>query len=70
MMKIATAIEIEVKTIVKLVAMLNAAPGFLRRVSWRKDPSILRGAPERFSTAQFLVRKSIAQIKKARAKRR
>ena len=59
-----------VKTMVKLVAMLNAAPGLRKRVTCKKVPITWRGAAVKFSTAQFLVRKSIAQMRKAIEKRR
>ena len=66
-----TAIEIEVKTIVNPVAMLKAAPGLRSKVSCRKEPMIGREVEkERFSSAQFFVKKSIAQIIRASEKRR
>ncbi len=55
---------------VKPVAKLKAAPGFLKRVNCRKEPRIFRGVAERFASAQFLVKKSIAQITSASEKRR
>jgi hypothetical protein len=51
---------------VKPVAKLKAAPGFLCRVTCRKVPMTFFDAPVRFSTAQFLVRKSIAQMRSAK----
>jgi hypothetical protein len=65
-----TAIEIVVKTIVKPVAMLKAAPGFFNKVNWRNEPITGREDEVRFSNAQFLVRKSIAQTRQASEKRR
>jgi hypothetical protein len=61
-----TAIEMEVKIIVKPVAKLNAAPGFLWRVTCRNVPITSLEAPVKFWTAQFFVRKSIDQIRSAK----
>jgi hypothetical protein len=68
--KMATATEIVVKIMVNSVAKLKATPGLRSRVKRRKEPMISFGAPERFSTAQFFVRKSSAQIAQASVKRR
>jgi hypothetical protein len=69
-MKSATAMEIDVKIIVKPVAILKAAPGLRSKVNCRNEPRIFRGDVERVSIAQFFVKKSIAQTRHAREKRR
>jgi hypothetical protein len=55
-----------VNTIVAPVAKLKAAPGFLTKVNWKKEPKISTGLrAERLFTAQILEDKSSPHVSAA-----
>lgn len=60
------ATAIQVNTIVAPVAKLKAAPGFLTKVNWKKEPRSSTGLrAERLLTAQILEAKSSPHVSAA-----